>query len=78
MPVQAKALEIIDQVIARRDSAEEIVHLRSAPFTWIEECVGHGQRSLCYGPPPCDPNLLIGVQKLERLLLQITLRRAVL
>ena len=30
MPVQAKALEVIDQVITRRDAGEEIMHLRSA------------------------------------------------
>ena len=41
MPVQAKALEIIDQVIARRDSGKEIVHLRSALVARIEEGVDH-------------------------------------
>jgi hypothetical protein len=42
IPVQAKTLEIIDQVVARRDSGEEVVHLGSALFAWVKECVGHG------------------------------------
>ena len=42
IPVQAKTLEIIDQVVARRDAGEELVHLRGALVARIKECVGHG------------------------------------
>ncbi len=42
MPVQAKALEVIYQVIVRRDAGEKVVHLRRALFAWIEKPVAHG------------------------------------
>ena len=41
-PVQAKTLDIIDQVVARRDSGKEIMHLRGALVAGIVEGVGHG------------------------------------
>ena len=70
MPVQAKTLEIVDQVVARRDAGEELVNLRSALFARIEERIGHGARSLRQTLVPGDPNLPAGGPKLECVLLQ--------
>jgi len=42
IPVQPEALEVIDQVVTRRDPGKEILHLRGALVAWVEKCVSHG------------------------------------
>ena len=77
MPVQAKALEVVDQVVARRNAREKLVHFRSALFAWIEVRSGHRLRSVRQILTPCDPNLPAGPnqandrRKYSRLLLAI-------
>ena len=41
VPVEPEALEVIDQVVTRRDPGKEILHLGGALVAWIKERVGH-------------------------------------
>ncbi len=54
--MQAKALQIIDQIVARCDAGEEFVHPRRALLAWIEVGIAHGCTSLRQAPPLGDQN----------------------
>src|SRR5207244_7969051 len=46
--VQSEALEIIDEIIMRRDFGEEIVDLFCAMFAGLKECVGHDEQACAH------------------------------
>src|SRR5262245_44162880 len=63
--MQAKALQVIDEIIARRNRSEEVVNLRRPLVAGLVELIGHG--TICPrtgGTVPksgqgCDPEVVI-------------------